>query len=103
MKARIIVQINEDTGQKNVIFTLDMMAPLEDFLVGSWPNSKVLTGTVLLLTLDGDILIERMLDTELHSVLGSDTGEEFILSPEVEAQCRALLEGVLNGNTNSGQ
>lgn len=95
MKARVIVQVNKDTGQRNVVFTTDMMAPLEDFLVCSWKNSEVLTGTVLLLSLDSDTIVEKLMDAELHSVEGSDA--ELVpctLTPDMEATVRSLLEGV---------
>jgi len=93
MQARIIVQINEDTGQKNVVFTTDLLAPVEDFLVSSWSNSEVLTGKVLLLSLDSDTIVEKLMDTELHSVLGTDN--ELVPLPQgMEAKVRALLEGV---------
>lgn len=93
MQTRIIVQVNQDTGQKNVVFTTDLLAPVEDFLVSSWPNSEVLTGKVLLLSLDSDTIVEKLMDTELHSVLGTED-EMFPLPEGMEATVRAFLEGV---------
>jgi hypothetical protein len=92
MQTRIIVQVNTDTGQKNVVITTDMLAPVEDFLVGSWPNSTVTEGIILLLWLGDDTIVEGLLDTELHSL--DKDGQVTPLSPKIEARCKALLEGV---------
>lgn len=96
MQARVIVQTNRVTGQKNVTFTGDRLAPIEDFLV-NWEDSEVLSGTVLLLGLSNDILVEKLLDTELHSVFQG--GIECVLDPDTATKYRDLLEGVTHGNS----
>jgi hypothetical protein len=96
MNAKVIIQTNSISGQKNVCFTTDMTAPLENFLV-SWPEYTVLSGTVLILDMNNDKLSEALLDVELHS---TDTGTESIeLMPEEQEKLRAMLEGVINGNS----
>jgi hypothetical protein len=94
MQVRIIIQTNRDTGQKNVVLTMDKLAPVEDFLVGSWPNSDVIEGIVLLLCLGDDTIVDGLLDTELRSVDGPAFGGAVSVTPEIEARCRALLKGV---------
>lgn len=104
MRARVIVQTNEDTGQKNVVFTMDNVTPIEDFLVGSWSNSTVMSGDILLLSLDDDAIIESLLETELHSVEckefnedeDSITSSDLLFSDDVIAR----LEGAMYGNTS---
>jgi len=96
MNVKLIVQTNSVSGQKNVCFTTDMTASLESFLV-PWPEYTVLSGTVLILDMNNDRLTEALLDVELHS---TDTGTETIeLLPEEQEKLRAMLEGVLNGDS----
>jgi hypothetical protein len=52
---------------------------------------------VLILDMNNDKLSEALLDVELHS---TDTGTESIeLMPEEQEKLRAMLEGVINGNS----
>lgn len=95
MKARVIIQINSVSGQKNVCFTTDMETSLESFLV-PWPEYTVLSGTVLILDMNNDRLTGALLDTELHSTDGSD--ESIEITSEEQEKLRAMLEGVINGN-----
>lgn len=67
MKTRAIVQINRETGSKNVTFSSDPLTTLEDFLA-PWPNSEVHVGEVLILSADDDNIVDYILDTELRSV-----------------------------------
>ena len=67
MKTRAIVQINPETGQKNVTLTTDSITSLEDFLA-PWPNSEVHVGEVLILSADDGNIVDYILDTELRSV-----------------------------------
>jgi hypothetical protein len=97
MKTRVIIQINIDTGQKNVTFTTDRLTPLSDFLVDSWENSRVIQGTVLILSMEPtDVVVDELMDTELHSVYGTDESIEI-----TEDDCRRLLERVKDGLTCS--
>jgi len=93
MQLRIIIQLNKATLQKNVIITRDMLAPVEDFLI-AWPESTVYDSVVLLLAMGDDTILEGLFDTELRSELDPLVDKEVLISPEVEARCRALLEGV---------
>jgi len=95
MNVRAIVQTNTISGQKNVCFTTDAVTPLETFLV-PWPEYTVLSGTVLLLDMNGDKLSEALLDIELHST--DNSVESVELLPGEQEKLRAMLEGVINGN-----
>lgn len=91
MKVRVITQLNRCTRQKNVILTRDFLAPVEDFLIGSWPESDVKDGIVLILAWSDDTIIERLLDTELRSEDDPEIDGEIIITPEMAARCKALL------------
>lgn len=67
MKTRAIVQIDPQTGQKNVTFTTDDFSPVEDFLI-PWPKSEVIDGYVLILAMDGNGIVDQLIDTEFRSV-----------------------------------
>lgn len=72
MKVRIWVQINKDTNEKNVWFTHDLDAKKDEFMVNSWRNSIIKTGIVCILDLEGDLVTEDLVETELHSICGID-------------------------------
>jgi hypothetical protein len=69
MTARCIIQLNHETGEKNVCLTQDYLSPVEDFLV-AWPDTSVVDGKVIMIA--EDIKIDNLLcDTELRSVSNS--------------------------------
>ena len=90
MKTRLIIQLNEDTGEKNVVFTTDPLTPDEDFLVASWPNSKVITTDVLLIGMNQDA-VEALLEVELHGVVNNPAGDP--LTELETVLCKELLNG----------
>lgn len=92
MKCKAIIQINLDTGEKNICFTQDPVTPLEDFLL-PWPNSKTVVEEVLILASDG--VLDNVVDTEFRSVLGDiETLVEMTLSPEETALIQKRLEAL---------
>lgn len=66
MNVRAVVQLNHDTGEKNVAFTPDILSPVGDFLV-NWPNSEVIEGRVHIISDNAD-LIRCLLDVEFRGV-----------------------------------
>lgn len=66
----MIVQTNPE-GDKHVMLTQDMLAPISDFVLSSpgWENSTVNQSSLLLLCMntDGDCMLPKLLETELRS------------------------------------
>jgi hypothetical protein len=80
MKCKAIIQINNETGEKNVCFTQDPLTPIEDYLL-PWPDSRVIHEEIMLLA--SDDVLDAVADTEFRSVLGDVKNmEEVILTPE---------------------
>jgi hypothetical protein len=70
MNIKIIVQVNNETGEKRVHFTQDFMTPTEDFLV-NWQDSKVIESPCVLIANKAEVE-DLLLNTEFTSVLRRD-------------------------------
>jgi len=93
MKIKVIIQVNKETGEKNVCFTQDPITPIEDFLL-PWPDSKVIVEEVLIFA--SDPVLDNLVDTEFRSVLGGNgETEEVNLTPGQEEALRCRLEQLL--------
>ncbi len=90
MKCKVIIQVNNETGEKNICFTQDPITPLEDYLL-PWPDSTVITEEVMLLA--SDVILDAVTDTEFHSVLGDvKHTEEIVLTDEETLHIKSRIE-----------
>jgi hypothetical protein len=78
MNVRIIAQINQNTQEKNVVFTQDFMTPVEDFLIESWGRNY--SDSRGLLFVD-DEAASILMDTDLRT---ESVGQPYQIEASVE-------------------
>ena len=92
MKAKAILQVNKETGEKALTLTQDPTAKTEDFLItaGNWRDAEVIVSEVLILT-DDDRLADALLEAELRTDM-TVTEPHFLLSdlPDTPPRPRGL-------------